>query len=212
MTTLAVLRSTISDDLARPDLTTQIDAAILQAISYYQEERLFWMETRASTFATVASQYAYTEADSATIPLWIKVDDVLLEDAGGISYGPLERLEQVEMERLLDSSASSSRPDAWSWYNDTFYLHPIPDGVYTVRPLGQATVAAPSSDSEPNNRWMRQGFELIRCAAKGYVFLHTMKDPDQATAMAISAERELGRLRRDTSKRTATGQILATQW
>lgn len=212
MTTLAVLRSTISDDLARPDLTTQIDAAILQAISYYQEERLFWMETRDATFATVASQYAYTESDDADIPLWIKIDDLFLEDSAGLRYGPLERIPPGDMERLLDSSASSGRPDSWSWYNDTFYLHPIPDEVFTVRPMGQITVAAPASDAEPNNRWMRQGFELIRCAAKGYVFLHTMKDPDQATAMAISAERELGRIRRDTSKRTATGKIVPTQW
>lgn len=212
MSTLANLKSTIADDLARPDLTSQIAAAITQAISFYHEERLFWMESRVNTFNTVAAQSAYTEGDDADIALWLKVDDVFLEDSDGIRYGPLCRLDPAVMERLLDQSASSGRPDSWSWYNDVFYLHPIPDAVYTVRPYGQVTVAGPSSDSEPNNPWMVKAFELLRCAAKGYVFLHTVKDPDQASIMAIGAERELARLRRDTSKRTATGVIRPTQF
>jgi hypothetical protein len=212
MTTLSLLRSTIADDLARPDLTAQIAAAISQAISFYQEERLFWMESRSNSFDTVAAQSAYTGSDDTDIDLWLKVDELFLEDSDGIRYGPLERIRPGEMERLLDTSASSGRPDAWAWYNGTFYLHPIPDAVYTVRPYGQVLVAEPSSDSEPNNPWMVRGYELIRSAAKGYIFLHTVKDPDQAAIMAIAAERELARLRRDTSKRTATGQIVATQF
>ena len=210
MTTLSILKSTIADDIARPDLTTQIAAAITQAISFYQEEHLFWMESRSNTFNTVAAQSAYTSSDSTNIPLWIKITDLFIEDSDSQRYGPLCRLDQWEMEQLLDDGASSGRPDSWSLYNDTMYFHPIPDAVYTVRPMGQLTIAAPSSDSEPNNKWMVQGYELIRCAAKGYVFLHTMKDPDQASVMAIAAERELNKLRRDTSKRTATGAIRPT--
>ncbi len=212
MTTLATLKSAIADDLARSDLTTQIAAAITQAISFYQEERLFWMETRSITFDTVAAQSAYTEDDDSSIPLWIKIDRLFIEDSDGEVYGPLDRLDEGEMEQLLDASASSGRPDSWALYNDTFYFHPIPDEAYTVRPHGQVLVAAPGSEDEPNNKWMTKAFELIRCAAKGYIFLHTMKDPDQASVMAVAAERELAKLRRDTSKRTATGQIVATQF
>lgn len=207
MSTLATLKSRIADDLARDDLTSQIADAITQAIDFYQEERLFWMDSRSTTFSTVAAQSAYTDSDDANIPLWIKIDDLLIEDSDGQVYGPLDRLDQTSMETLLDSSASTGRPECWSLYDDTFYFHPIPDAAYTVRPLGQLLVAAPGSDSEPSNKWMTKGFELLRCAAKGYVFLHTMKDPDQASMMAVAAERELGKLRRDTSKRTATGRI-----
>jgi hypothetical protein len=212
MTTLSILKGVIADDLARPDLTSQIAAAITQAISFYQEEHLFWMESRSNTFNTVATQSAYTSSDSADIPNWIKITDLFIEDSDGQRYGPLCRLDQWEMEQLLDDGASSGRPGSWSLYDDTMYFHPIPDAVYTVRPMGQLLVAEPSSDSEPNNPWMVKGFELVRCAAKGYVFLHTMKDPDQASIMALAAERELGKLRRDTSKRTATGVIRPTQF
>jgi len=209
MTTLATLKAQIADDLARGDLTSQIAAAITQAIDFYKEERLFWMDNRTETFATVAAQSAYTDA---VIARMIKIDGVILTDSGGIKYGPLERLDQRVMERLLDASAASGRPDAWSLYNDTLFLHPIPDAVYTALPMGQIDVAAPASDVEAGNPWMTKGFELLRCAAKGYLFLHTVKDADQAIAMAAGAERELAKLRRDTSKRTATGRIVATQF
>jgi hypothetical protein len=213
MTTLATLKSQIADDLARDDLTSQIAAAITQAIDFYKEERLFWMDTRAETFDTVADQSAYDVDDDAAIPLFIKIDAMMLQDSDGTEYGPLDRVDdQAVMEQLLDESASTGRPDAWSYYNDTFYFHPIPDDAYTVRPMGQIEVAAPSTDGEIENRWMTKGYELIRCAAKGYIFLHTVKDPNQALAMEAAAGRELSKLRRDTSKRTATGHIRPTQF
>lgn len=212
MTTLGTLKSTIADDLARDDLTTQIAAAITQAIEFYKEERLFWMETRDETFDTVAAQSAYDSTDDEAIPLFIKIDAMMLEDSDGQVYGPLCRLDQKVMEQLLDQSASSGRPDSWSWFNDTIYFHPIPDDTYTARPIGQIEIAAPTSDVAEGNKWMTKGFELIRCSAKGYVFLHTIKDMEQAAGMAVAAERELAKLRRDTSKRTATGQIVATRF
>jgi hypothetical protein len=212
MTTLATLKSTIADDLARDDLTTQIAAAILQAIEFYKEEHLFWMDTRAETFDTVADQSAYDVDDDAAIPLFIKVDGMMLQDSDGIEYGPLDRIDQIIMEQILDETAATGRPDAWSYYNDTFYFYPIPDAAYTVRPMGQIEVDAPTADGVENNKWMTKGFELLRCKAKGYLFLHTVKDPEQALAMEMASSSELGKLRRDTSKRTATGHIVATQF
>lgn len=209
MTILSTLKAQIADDLARSDLASQIAAAITQAIDFYEEERLFWMDNRATTFSTVAATSSYTDDP---IPRMIKIDAVILTDTDGIKYGPLDRIDQTVMERLLDASASSSRPDTWSFYNDTLFFHPIPDAVYTVLPMGQIEVAGPSSEAEPNNPWMVKGFELIRCAAKGYLFLHTIKDPGQAVAMEVAAGRELAKLRRDTSKRTADGRIRPTQF
>lgn len=212
MTTLATLKATIADDLARQDLTSQIAAAITQAITYYKEERLFWTDTRTENFDTVAAQANYDEDDETTIPMFIKIDAIFLADSDGIRYGPLTRIDQKVMERLQDSSASSGRPDAWSWFNDTIWFHPIPDAVYTVRPIGQIEVAAPASDNLTGNKWMTKGFELIRCRAKMLLFAHTIKDVEQAMVMRAAAGDELDVLRRDSSKRTATGEIVATQF
>jgi hypothetical protein len=211
MSTLGTLKSAISDDLARDDLTSQIAAAITQAIEFYKEERLFWMDTRTETFSTVAAQSAYDVDDDDAIPLFIKIDAMMLQDSDGTEYGPLDGpLDQRVMEQLLDDSASTGRPDSWSYYNDTLYFHPIPDDAYTVRPMGQIEVAAPATDGEVNNPWVTKAYELIRCAAKGYLYTHTIKEDREAVKFFLAAERELAKLRRDTSKRTATGRITAT--
>lgn len=210
MTTLSLLKSTIADDLARPDLTSQIAAAISQAIAFYKGERLFINETRDSTFATVAGQSRYSSADDADIPLFLTVDGMFLEDAGN-TY-EMSPDDPVAMEFSLGNGPASGRPYSYAYFNQSFTLYPIPDAAYTVRPLGQIKIAEPASDSEPGNVWMTKGYELIRCTAKAYIFLHTVKDPDQAAVMAIGAEREIARLRRETGKRTATGMIRATQW
>jgi len=211
MTTLSILKSTIADDLARSDLTTQIAAAISQAITFYKGERLFINETRDSTFVTVAGQSRYSSSDDTDIPLFLTIDGMFLVDSSSNVY-ELSPEDPVSMESSLGNGAASGRPYSYCYFDRSFTLYPIPDAVYTVRPLGQIEVAEPASDSEPNNVWMTKGFELIRCTAKGYVFLHTVKDPDQAAIMAIGAEREIARLRRETGKRTATGRIASTQW
>jgi hypothetical protein len=212
MTTLAVLKAQIADDIARPDLTSQISAAIVQAIDFYKEERLFFTDTRDETFATVADQSTYDVDDDAAIPLFIKVDAMFIEDSDGISYGPLDRLDQKVMERLLDSSAATGRPESWSYFNQQFFFHPIPDDAYTVRPIGQIEVVAPDTDIVTGNLWMTRGFELIRCAVKANLYVHTIKEDGPAAVFAISAERQLGMLRRDTSKRTSTGRIVPTSF
>lgn len=211
MTTLSLLKSTIADDLARPDLTAQIAAAITQAIEFYQDEHFYWTDVTSFSFATVADQSAYTTSDSTYMVRYVETHTVFIDDSDGTRY-KLGRMDPVEMVGMLDDDATSGRPVWWSRYNTTFRFYPVPDAVYTVYPIGQIERLGPASDSEPDNPWMTNGFELIRCAAKGYVYLHTMHDPDQAAIMAIAAERELGKLRRETSKRTATGQIVPTQW
>ena len=212
MTTLGTLKSTIADDLARSDLTTQIAAAVTQAITYFQEERFFWTDSRTDTFPTVAAQSAYTVDDDATIPLWIKIDSLFIEDSDGQSYNLGEQITPIEMQSLLDDSSSSGRPDSWSWWQETFRFHPVPDAVYTVRPIGQIEIAAPSSDVATGNKWMTLAQEVLRCRAKSYLFLHTIKDPNQAAAMHVGEVDALDQLRRLTSKRTATGQIRATKF
>ena len=213
MSTLATLKSTIADDLARPDLTAQIAAAITQAITFYKEERLFWTDTRTENFDTIADQADYDVDDESTIPLFIQIDALFLDDTDGTRYGPLTRIDQTVMERLQDSSASTGRPSAWSWFNAGIWLHPIPDGVYTVRPLGQIEVAAPSGDNDAGNKWMTKGFELIRCRAKALIFTHTVKNAEQSMLMREAAREELDFLRRDSSKRGAPlGQIRATSF
>lgn len=211
MTTLGTLKSQIADDLARGDLTTQIAAAINSAIDFYKEERFFINETRDATFVTVADQTTYDVDDDADIPLFIKIDAMFVEDSDSQRF-ELDRIDPVEMEMLLNDGAATGRPVSWSYFNQAFSFYPIPDAVYTVRPMGQIEVAAPAADDTTGNVWMTRGFELLRCTAKAYLYAHTIKNLQMAGVMGAAEGRARDNLRRETSKRRASGQIVATQF
>lgn len=215
MSTLGTLKSTIADDLNRGDLTSQIASAITAAIEHYQIDPLFIAETRDSTFATVAAQSRYTSSDDADIALWVRLDAVFLEDSGGTRYR-LTRNDPVDMEARLDVSASSSRPSDWTYYQRSFWLYPVPDAVYTVRPMGTIKKAAPASDGESDNVWMTTAYQLIRFRAEWDLNSNMIKDAEEAgrlggydgtqglVAMAYD------RLKRETSMKTASGIISPT--
>src|SRR3990167_8249278 len=103
MTTLAVMKSQLADDLNRTDISTQIATAIESAIDHYRQTRFYWNETRGSTFATVASQSRYTSSDDADIPLWFQLDKVFVND--GTRERELSLYEPAEMEYLLGETS-----------------------------------------------------------------------------------------------------------
>lgn len=209
MTLLSTLKAEIADDLARSDLTTRIAAAINAAIDHYQEERFFFNETRAATFATVAAQSRYTSSDDADIPLFLELDDFFIEDSTN-SYDLGEPSDPAELEFLLGQAPGSARPFMYARLDDGFILYPPPDIVYTVRPIGHIEVAAPATDSEADNPWMTKAYQLIRCRAEGYLYRHVIKSPQKADIAAASEASALQALRGKTSRKRATGRIKPT--
>lgn len=209
MTTLAALKALIADDLKRSDLTGQIAAGITSAIEFYQPRRFYFNETRDSTFVTVADQSRYTSSDDTDIPKWVKLDDMFLEDSSSIRYC-LARVSPIGMEHSLDASAATGRPSEYAYYQQSFWLYPIPDAVYTVRPMGVIKKDAPASDSETDNVWMTDGFELIRCAAKRYIGMHTIIDPQLLNNASAGEQVALQRLTMETSMKVGSGIIEPT--
>ena len=171
MTTLAVLEAQIADDLNRSDLSTQIATAIESAIDHYRTTRMFFNETRGSTFATVDGQSRYTSSDDADIPLWFQLDKGFVND--GTRERELRLYEPAEMEYLLgETSPPEGVPYAYAYYDRSFWLYPVPDAAYTVRPLGAIEMASPAADATANNVWFVDAYELVRCRAKLYLALH----------------------------------------
>lgn len=209
MTTLGTMKAEIADDLGRSNLTAQIASAIASAIDHYKSRRFWFNSVRSATFVTVAAQSTYSVSDDADIPLMAKVDRVTLTDSGGIIYN-LDRIDPGEMEDLLDASASSGRPESWTWIEDTFRFHPIPDAVYTIRLTGVYEKAAPASDDEANNVWMTKAYELIRSRAKVYLYGHVIHAPDKAMTAGQAEVAALAALDERTSLRTADGRITPT--
>lgn len=211
MTTLTVLKARIADDLDRTDISSQIASAITDAIEHYKNDRLFFNETRSSTFVTVAAQSRYTVADDTDIPLWFDLDAVFMTDS--TREIDMAQYDPVQMEYLLgQTSPGSGLPYAYAYFDSSFWFYPVPDDVYTVRPMGAIEKAAPASDGETGNVWMTEAFELIRCRAKVYLAAHVINDPNLAMIMTQAEQSALERLQRKTSKRIATGRIEPTAW
>lgn len=210
MTTRAVLAAEIADDLARSDLTSQIVSAINSAIAHYQPHRLFFTESRTDTFVTVVGQSAYGVADAASIPLWFDIDAMFVED--GTQSHRLDRRDPVEVEWLLEPTATHGRPFAYAWFGQGIRLYPIPDAVYTIRPVGHIAVAAPATDVETGNPWMLGGYDLIKCRAKWSLYTHVIHQPEKAADMRGAENDALNTLRASTSQKTRIGRLVSTEF
>ena len=216
MTTLSALKATIADDLARSDLTTQIAAAIESAIEHFRTTRFYFNETRAATFSTVSTQAVYSGSDDADIPLFFDIDDVFVVDSGQ-NYR-LKKSDPQELEYLTDTAASSGRPYRWAWFEQSIRLYPVPDAVYTVRPVGAIEKASPASDATENNVWMTEAYELLRCRAKWYLYGHTIREMNEAAkfggldGMGGGVGAALYALRKKTNSQRGLGRITPTDF
>jgi len=210
MTTLATLKADIADDLARGDLTSQIADAITRAIEYFQPTRFWFNETRDETWDTVIAQPRYSSTADTAIPKFVTLDELFITVGG--QNRPLRRISPARFELLTDNSASQGEPYSYTYFDITFGLYPIPDAVYTVRPLGHIKKDAPPSDAEANNVWMTHGYQLIRSRVVSEIALKKIRDYDLARAFQVSESIELDRLITETSKRIAAGQIMATSF
>ena len=205
MTTLAVLKQRIADEVARDDLTVQIAYAISDAVKHYQPSRFWFTESRSEcVFSTVAAQEFYTSADEADIPNLLRIDQITLLD-GTVKY-ELIRADDREIEIFDSATSNRSRPSLFSYLGGQLRFYPIPDAVYTVRVAGITRLAVPSDDSG-SNAWTNDAEELIRNRAKYLLYRDVIRDKGEA-AVAKAAEMEaLRRLEAETHARTATGTI-----
>src|SRR3990167_963460 len=213
MTTQTLLKSRIADDISRTDLTSQIANSITDAITYYQNRRFFFNETRAETFDTVADQSTYSSADDSAIPTFAKLDAVFVKDSATDEW-ELARYDPMRMELLLDgASPASGRPYAYAYYEERFRLYPVPDvSTYDIRPVGVIERIAPVGDADTDNVWMTHGFEMIRCRAKYYLFAHVIRQMDKAILFRDMANDAMLELRKQGTDKTRLGRIEAMQF
>lgn len=203
MSTLAVMKARIADELARDDLTSQIAYAITDAIEAYEDRRFHFNEGRAITFNTVASQEFYDSDDEAALATVQKLDYVVLY-IGDTPYH-LCPMTPAEIETASTNGTNTGQPGWYCWYGNQIRLYPSPAGAWTVRIGASIKVAAPASDSEANNPWMTHAERLIRSRAKLELALHVLKDQDLATTMNAAVTEALEQLIGRTNLLTQVG-------
>jgi hypothetical protein len=191
MTTYATMRTRIADEIARSDLTSNINAAILSAIEHHKDER-FWFNELRDTASTVSGTQNYLMPDSSAERPLIRADQLTITVNSNIYE--LELRPHSEIVRLTTSATRTGVPDYWSYYQDSIWLYPIPNGIYTLTLWYVGQLAALSADAD-TNAWTVEAEALIRCRAKWDLYTHVIRDFPMADRMAMAAANELATLR-----------------
>lgn len=202
MSTLAIMKARIADELARADLTSQIAYAITDAIEAYQDERFHFNESRAITFTTVVDQEFYSSSDAAAIATINSIDYVM------VYQGSIPTRLRAEIPALMELKAQNATgtglPYNYCWYGDQIRLYPVPNTAVTIRIGAAVKAAAPASDAEASNPWMTHAARLIRSRAKLELALHVLKDEELASTMNSAVEEAFAQLKDKTNMLTQT--------
>jgi hypothetical protein len=209
MTTLAVMKQRIADELARSDLTAMIAYAISDAIKHYQSKRFFFNESRDVTFDTVADQEFYDKYDHSSIPNLYAIDYAKVNVGDG--YWDLERDTPGAMEVY---SPATGQPYSYTFYDQQLRLYPVPETAYTILIAAHIKIDEPADDDVLNNAWMTNGERLIRSRAKVELARNVNAaglDPSFSNdAITIFGAQEMdafNELKSQTAKKTGRGKI-----
>ena len=203
MTTLAIMKTRIANELARDDLTSEIGYAISDAIKAYEDERWFFSESRDTTLTTVATQEFYDADDAAAFATLLKIDYVVVY-IGDQPY-TISPTRPVDIEHMVSNGTSTGVPSWYCYYNQQMRFYPVPDAAYTVRIAAAVKSAEPASDDEARNPWMTHAERLIRSRAKLELALHVLKDAEMAGTMSEAVTEAFEQLKERTGQITQLG-------
>jgi hypothetical protein len=193
MSTFGTMNARIADELARSDLTTtQIPRSVLSAIEHYKDER-FWFNELKDTASTVSGTQNYLMPDSAAERPLIRIDQLQIT----VNSNIIDLGMPVPHSEILARTTNASHtgyPDRYSYYQDSVWLYPIPNGAYTLTLWYVGQLAALSADAD-TNAWVVEAEELIRCRAKWDLYLHVIRDRAEAADMKAAEMDALRTLR-----------------
>jgi len=211
MTTLAVMKQRIADELARSDLTAMIAYAISDAINVYQSRRFFFNESLDIQFDTAADQEWYDRYDNAAIPNLMAID--YMRVAIDSTFWELCRRtpEEIQTSQVVPATG---QPTSYTYFNQQIRLYPVPDDTWEVTVAAHIKVNEPASDTEARNPWMTDAERLIRARAKlnlaRNVNASGMDPTFSPQALAIFSSEEVDAfndLKPRTAKQVGTGKI-----
>ena len=214
MSTFAVLKARIVDEMVRGDLTaTQLDNAVNDAIRQWEGERFKFNEKR-YTILTVAAQEYYdlegptllTSAGAAvgTGETLLEIDDIFTS----INNNPYRLCPRTQQH--LDewqSTTYQGQPADYTLYGAQLRIWPIPDQEYTLSLMGLARLSPnPLSDDSHTNAWMTEAEPLIRATAKMLLYRDILRDRDGAAGALELVKEAESMLKRKMAAQAYTGR------
>ena len=204
MSTFLQMRTKIADYLDRSDLTDQIKDAINRAIEYYEKER-FWFNEKVGTFATVANTKNYGSAGG--VPTDIAEIDYVEVTQSGKEYELKPRtFDYIKQRQGYDPTGL---PTDYAFYQENFYLNPVPNGIYTITISYQQKYTALSADADTND-FTTDAEDLIEARSRWWLYKNVIKDREEADLAKQDELDALNSLREKTRKLIATGYVKPT--
>lgn len=209
MSNLGVMVSEIASELRRSGMDTAIKRGICGAVEHLKDKRFKWNELFFD-FTTTAAEQDYDSADDADIGRLCAIDAATITT-------PATNLTKRDWAWLKDRvGTSSGTPSDIIFYQDSIWLHPTPASALTINVWGLLELkdANQSAGSQiitrenfatlPNNyttAWFTEGFDVVKAWAKGYVYLHHLRNKTEADvmfgaagALITDSETQLGKL------------------
>lgn len=197
------LKARIADDLARTDLTTQIIAAISDAIDEYKDRRLGFNEVISSALPFTAGTPNYA------VPTDFLHADLIMH-SDGATETVVDQIDHETYRRIVfQPNNQQGQAQVYSIYAGEFWFYPTPDNstdTYKVHYLQDLTDAAAD---ETENGWTNQGRNLVRARAKGDLFAHVIRNPQEAALCYAEASNQLNRLQRQARRVRSNNRIVA---
>lgn len=208
MTTRGAMLAEMADDMERSD-TAAFTSKINAAIRHYQPRRFWFNESRDVTFSTVAATDTYGFDTIGTE--FYSIDGVFITISAG-DVRELARGNYAAMEAAADSDTTTGEPSDYAYINRALRLWRNPSDAFSMRIVGHVKVAAPMSDSEANNPWMTEAYDLIMSRAKAELYAHRYEDQGMAMTMQQAEASALQRLQRASGAKTSAGYLEATEF
>lgn len=225
MTTLAVMRARIADDITRTDLSSQITNAINDAIKLWEGERFAFNEKR-YLINTVDGQEYYDlsgvgllnhdESATATGEMVLEIDSIT-NTVNDYPY-PLEPRTQQWFDTYQSLPTQyKGQPDSYGIYGNRLRLFPVPDasgpGVGGSFPIRVSCLARlgpnPLVNDGDTNDWLTEGEVLIRSHAKIILGRFPLRDQELIALAQNDADNAYTSLKRKMAAKAFTGRIAA---
>jgi len=208
--TKAILKAQILDDLARSDLTTQVDTAIDWALNYYADDR-FWFNEVVNASTTLSSSLAMISF--SVLPYRFQKIDRLRLELNSIYYDLYHRDYDWIMAR--QDMRVVAQPMEYCVYADKVQFDVLADQNYTLNIDGLVSLANAASNTytaQDASEWFNTASELIRSAVKRNLYSQVLKDPDMASVCVQSEQDAYSFLKGITNRKKTTGYIRANQF
>ena len=215
MTTFLDVRNRVADQLARSDLSAQIDREIQLAIARYNR-RVTWLhEVRAVTLTSVAAQAWYSSVNVSTGAGPQAVVGRTAVDVSDIQsvrymrtadYDDLKQVHYSDFERFFDTTGSAGRTSYFTLYAGQIGIWPVPSGaeVFTLSVVCKPVIPASATDTSV---WFDQAQELIENAAASAICRKFLSDGERAQAFKVFEDAAWDELLAESNKKAATGRI-----